>query len=99
MIRKITNQKKCLRIKTYRKSILRTGGKSKSVIVDERSTEESESESVHKSINTNKEKYAIDETEHEEPLVKDNPVIDEPIYFNLFKCGNNILNKLDAMCE
>ena len=34
----------------------------KSVIVDESSTEESESEIFHKSINTNKEKYAIDET-------------------------------------
>ena len=37
-------------------------GKPESVIVNESSMEESESESVHKSINTNKEKYAIDET-------------------------------------
>ena len=35
---------------------------SERVIVDESSTEESEPESLHKSINTNKEKYAIDET-------------------------------------
>ena len=34
-------------------------------IVDESSTEEWKPENVHKSINTNKEKYAIDETEDE----------------------------------
>ena len=67
------------------------------IIVDENSTEESESESVHKSINTNKEEDAIDETYHEEPLVTDNPVINKPIYFNLFKCGKHIFNRLDAM--
>ena len=66
---------------------------------DEISTEESESESFHKSINNKKEKYAIDETKHEEPSVTDNPVINELIYFNLFECGKNILNRLDAMCE
>ena len=38
-------------------------GESESVIVDESYMEESESESVHKIINTNKEKYAIDEIE------------------------------------
>ena len=70
--------------------------KSESVIVDESSTEESESESVHKSIN--KEKYAIDESDHEEPLVTDNPVVKDPRYFKLLKCGNNILNRLDATC-
>ena len=67
-----------------------------SIIVDESSTEDSESESVHKSINKNKEKYAIDETEYEESSVTDNPVINEPRYFNLFKCGKNIVNRLDA---
>ena len=35
---------------------------SESVIVNESSTEDSGSEIVHQSINTNKEKYAIDET-------------------------------------
>ena len=58
--------------------------------------EERESESVHKIINTNKEKYAIDETQDEEPSVKDHPVIKNPSYFNLFECGKNLLNKLDA---
>ena len=62
-------------------------------------TEESESESVHKIISTNKEKYAIYETEHEEPSVTYNPVINEPIYFNIVECGKHILNKLDAMCK
>ena len=32
-------------------------------------------------------------------MVTDNPVINEPIYFNLFECGKNILNRLDATCE
>ena len=42
--------------------------------------ENGEPESFHKSIKKNKEKYAIDETEDEEPLIKDNPVINEPRY-------------------
>ena len=61
---------------------------SESVIFNEISTEENESESVHKSINRNKEKYSIDETEYEKPLLTDNPVINEPRYFNLFEYGN-----------
>ena len=44
-------------------------------------------------------KYAINETENDEPLVTDNPVIKEPIYFKLFECGKDILNRLDATCE
>ena len=46
---------------------------------------ESESINVHKSINTNKVKYEIDETENEEPPVTDNPVINETNYINLLK--------------
>ena len=42
----------------------RDGGKSKSNIDDGSSTDENESESVHKSINTNKERYVINETDH-----------------------------------
>ena len=61
--------------------------KSESVIVDASSTEESGSESFHKIINTNKEKDAIDEAEHEETLVTDNPVINGRRYFNVLKCG------------
>ena len=67
--------------------------KSESVIDGESSTEES------KGINTNKEKYAIEKTEHEEPSVTDNPVTNKPSYFNLFKCGKNLLNRLEVMCE
>ena len=72
--------------------------KSESAIVNEISTEEGESESVRKSINTNNEKDAIDKTKDEEPSVADNPVVDETIYFNLFKCGKNFLDKRDATC-
>ena len=61
--------------------------------------EEIESESVHKIINTNKEKFSIDETEYEEPLLTDNPAINKPSYFNLFKCCKNTLNKHDSTCE
>ena len=70
---------------------------SESVIADESSTGEIESESVHKSIN--KEKYAIDETEDEEPLVTDNTVFKEQIYFNPFECGKHLLNRIDATCK
>ena len=72
-------------------------GKPERVIADESSTEESKSESVHKSIY--EEKYAIDETDHEEPLLKYNPVVKEPIYFNPFERNKNILNMLDARCK
>ena len=72
-------------------------GKSKSIIADEFSTEEIESECVHRSVN--KEKYSKNEAEHEETLITDNPVFYEPSCFNIFKCGENLLNKLDATCE
>ena len=32
-------------------------------------------------------------------MVTDNPVIKEPSYFNLLKCGRNFLNRLDATYE
>ena len=51
------------------------------------------------SINTNKEKDSINETEHEEPLVTNNPVIKEPRYYKPFECGKNILNSLDVTCK
>ena len=73
--------------------------KSESVIINENSTEENESESAHKSINKNKEKDSIDKTEDEETLVTDIPIINEPSYVNLFECGKNFLNKLDATYE
>ena len=74
-------------------------GESESVVVDESSTEDREPESVHKIINTNKEKYAIYESEHEKTLVTENPVINGTSYFNLFECGKNILNSLGATSE
>ena len=74
-------------------------GEPERVIFDESSTEENEPESAHKSINKNKEKYAIDEADHEDPLVTDNPVTNRPVYFNLLECGKNILNRLDATCK
>ena len=47
----------------------------------------------------NKEKDTIDEKYYEEPLVTDNPGINEPIYFNLFECSKNFLKNLDVTCE
>ena len=32
-------------------------------------------------------------------MVTDDPVVKEPIYFNIFECGKNILNQIDATCE
>ena len=69
---------------------------SENVIVDESSMEKSEPESIHKSINKNEGKYAIDVTEHEEHLVKDNPAINDPRYFKLFECGKYLLNRIDV---
>ena len=70
---------------------------SKGIIVDKFSTEESESESVHK--NVNKEKYVKNEAEHEEPSVTQDPVVNEPSCFSIFECKINILNQLDAKYE
>ena len=67
------------------------------IIVDESSTEESESECVHKSVN--KEKYASNEAKYEEPSVTYDPVVKYPCYFKIFKCGKNLLNKIDATCK
>ena len=63
---------------------------SENVIVNEGDTEERKSKIFNKSINTNKEKYVIDESDHEEHPVTDNQVINDPIYSNLFECGKNI---------
>ena len=68
--------------------------KSKSIIVDEISTEEIKSECVQKSVD--KEKDANNEARHEEPSITYNSVVKDPRYFNIFKCGQNLLNKLDA---
>ena len=44
-------------------------------------------------------KYAKNEAYHEEPMVMYDRVVKEPRYFSLFKCGMNLLNKLDATCK
>ena len=59
--------------------------------------EESESECAHQSVN--KEKYANNEAEYEEPTVTDDPVVKETRYFNIFECTRNILNNIEATCE
>ena len=71
-------------------------GELESIITDEVSREESESEFSHKSI---KKKDAKNETDHEEPLVMDNPFVKDPRYFNIFECGKNLLNRLGATCK
>ena len=66
---------------------------SKGIIVDEFVTEEDESECFHKNIN--KQKSANNETEYEEYSVTD----EVPRYFNIFKCGRNLLNGIDVAYE
>ena len=48
-----------------------------------------------RSQNINKEKDAINEAEYEEPLV----TYEEQIFLNIFKCGKNILNRLEVTYE
>ena len=48
-----------------------------------------------RSKNINKQKDAKNETEYEESSVTD----EVPSYFNIFKCGRNILNRLDVTYE
>ena len=59
------------------------------IIAEKFSTEEDESEWVHK--NTNKQKYS----EYVEYLVTD----EVPSYFNIFECGRNLLNRLGVTYE
>ena len=70
---------------------------SKGIIVDESSTEERESECVH--TNINKEKYAKNEAEYEEPSVTFDPVVKELSYFKISECGNNQLKRIDVTYE
>ena len=63
---------------------------SKGIIVNECSTEEDESEFIHKIINI--QKYTKNEAEYKGSSVTDEALI----YFNIFKCGKNILNRLDV---
>ena len=67
---------------------------SKSIVGDEISTEESESECVNKKIHI--EKDANNEAEYEEHTVTYDIFVKETSYFNIFKCWNNILNNIDA---
>ena len=68
------------------------------------SLDESESKSVHISVNTSEVKYAKNkivnmselryaknETNNEEPSIAYNSVINSPIYFKLFEFGKNLL--------
>ena len=71
--------------------------KSKVIIVDESSMEESKDEYIHKNIH--KEKDGNNEADYEEPTIKYDKIFKEPRYFNVFKCGKNPLNKLDATYE
>ena len=56
---------------------------SKIIIPDESSTKEIESECVHK--NVNKEEYAKNGAEHEEPTGMDDPVVKEQSYLKIFE--------------
>ena len=49
--------------------------------------------------NVNKEKDTKNEAEHEEPSVAYNPIVKEPMYYNIFECGKNLLNNIDTACE
>ena len=66
---------------------------SKGLTVENVSTEEEESECVHKNIN--KQKYANNETEYETSSVTH----EVPSYFNIFECVGNIFNRLDVTYE
>ena len=57
-------------------------------------TEESESECTHKSVN--KKIYTKSEADNEEPLITEDPVVKRPRYFNLIGYGRNLFNKLDT---
>ena len=66
---------------------------SKGIIVEKISTEEDESEFVHKDIN--KQKDANNETEYDESSL----TYEVPSYFKIFECVGNILNRLYVTYE
>ena len=69
---------------------------SKIMIDHESSIEERESECVHKSVNKEKmQKLSIAWG----TFGYGKPSCQETIYFNIFECGKNILNKIDATCK
>ena len=67
--------------------------KPKGIIIDKYSTDEDESECVHK--NMNKQKDANNEADYEESLVR----VEVPSYLNIFECGENILDRRDVTYE
>ena len=73
--------------------------KSERVIINKCSLDDSESKSVHISVNMSEVKYAKNETNDEETWVTDNSVINASKYFNLFECSNLFLNTFYAMCD
>ena len=79
--------------KTLSQSCSINKDESKSIIVNECSTEEDESECVHRNIN--KQKDANNETEYEEYSVTN----EVPSYFNTYDCGRNLLKRLDVAYE
>ena len=72
--------------KTYRKFVIRTRANKKALSLIKVLRRRANKKAFTKT-STHTPKDAIDETKHEEPLVIDNLVINEIIYFNLFECG------------
>ena len=71
--------------------------KSKGIIVNESSTEESESECNYKKINN--ERDTNNEVDYEKPSVKYDPVVRETRYLKISECGKDLLNRLGATYE
>ena len=85
-------------MKNYCKSVLWTRANQKALLSME-VLQRRENQKAFTKESTKKRKNAIDETEHEEPSETDNPVINEPSYFNIFECGKNLLIILDTTRE
>ena len=85
MILTRANKKGPLWTKNYRKSVLGLRANQKALSPMKVLRRRANQKAFTKVSTKTKKKYAIDETEYEEPLVTDNPVINEPIYFNLFE--------------
>ena len=98
MIQTRVNQRISLRTKSYHKSIIRTRENQK-VLSSMKVIRRKSIQKALEKVSTQIRKNSISETYHEEPLVTGNIVTIEPIYFNLFKCDTNILNRLDATCK
>ena len=91
------NQKSSLRMKTYRRSVLRTRVDQKSLSLMKVLRRRANQKEFTKSQRDKNMQFIKQSIRNLRFYISHN--FKETIYFNLFECGKNILNGLDATCK